>query len=365
MTAQAHPSFAMPSSILSTFRRLGRALALPALLSAALAANAARLDFNRDVRPILAEHCFNCHGLDDRTRKGGLRLDRAEDALKGGKSGHAAIVPGKASESELVKRLRTTDPDDRMPPEEKGVPLTDAQRATLERWVAEGGEYRPHWAFIKPEPQPLPTVKQAHWARSPMDLFVLERMERDGLAPRPEADRTTLIRRLSLDLTGLPPKPEEIDAFVADTAPNAYERLVDRLLASARYGERMAVDWLDAARYADTHGYHIDSARDMTGWRDGVIRAFNDNQRYDQFTVEQIAGDLLPNATDAQRVASGFNRNHMINYEGGAIPEEYHAAYIVDRINTTSTVWLGLTVACAQCHDHKYDPITTRDYYGM
>ena len=325
----------------------------------------ARLDFNRDVRPILADHCFNCHGFDDRTRKGGLRLDRAEDAMKGGKSGKPAIVPGKAPDSELVRRLRTSDPDDRMPPEEKGVPMTDAQRATLERWVAEGGEYKAHWAFLKPEPPALPAVKKAGWARSALDVFVQARMEQEGLEPRPEADRATLIRRASLDLTGLPPRPEEIDAFLTDGSPNAYERLVDRLLASAHYGERMAVDWLDAARYADTHGYHIDSARDMTAWRDGVIRAFNDNQRYDQFTIEQIAGDQLPNATDAQRVASGFNRNHMINYEGGAIPEEYHAAYIVDRINTTSTVWLGLTVACAQCHDHKYDPITTRDYYGM
>ncbi len=355
----------MPFLNPSIRRLFAWAAVLPSLAAAAVAANPARLDFNRDVRPILAEHCLNCHGFDDRTRKGGLRLDRAEDALKGGKSGRPAIVPGKAAESELVKRLRTTDPDDRMPPEEKGVPLTDAQRATLERWVAEGGEYRAHWAFLRPEPQPVPAVKKEGWARSPLDAFVLARMEREGLEPRPEADRTTLARRLSLDLTGLPPKPEEIDAFVADTAPNAYERLVDRLLASARYGERMAVDWLDAARYADTHGYHIDSARDMTSWRDGVIRAFNDNQRYDQFTVEQIAGDLLPEATEAQKVASGFNRNHMINYEGGAIPEEYHTAYIVDRINTTSTVWLGLTVACAQCHDHKYDPITTRDYYGM
>lgn len=355
----------MPFLNPSIRRLFAWAAVLPSLAAAAVAADPARLDFNRDVRPILAEHCLNCHGFDDRTRKGGLRLDRAEDAWKGGKSGRPAIVPGKAAESELVKRLRTTDPDDRMPPEEKGVPLTDAQRATLERWVAEGGEYRPHWAFLRPEPQPVPAVKKEGWARSPLDAFVLARMEREGLEPRPEADRTTLARRLSLDLTGLPPKPEEIDAFVADTAPNAYERLVDRLLASARYGERMAVDWLDAARYADTHGYHIDSARDMTSWRDGVIRAFNDNQRYDQFTVEQIAGDLLPEATEAQKVASGFNRNHMINYEGGAIPEEYHTAYIVDRINTTSTVWLGLTVACAQCHDHKYDPITTRDYYGM
>jgi len=222
--------------------------ALASGLLAGSAATSDKIEFNRDIRPLLSDTCFACHGPDAQKVKGGLRLDQRELALQPAKSGKRAIVPGKPSESELVKRLRTTDPDDRMPPEEKGVPLTDAQRATLERWVAEGGEYRPHWAFIKPEPQALPTVKQANWPRSPMDLFVLERMEREGLAPRPEADRTTLIRRLSLDLTGLPPKPEEIDAFVADPAPNAYERLVDRLLASARYGERMAVDWLDAAR---------------------------------------------------------------------------------------------------------------------
>lgn len=325
----------------------------------------ARLDFNRDVRPILAEHCLNCHGFDDKTRKGGLRLDRREDALVGGKSGKPAIVPSNTGSSELVRRLQSTDPDDRMPPDEKGQPLTEAQRALLIRWISEGAEYKAHWAFIKPELPPLPAVKKTAWARNPLDLFVLERLEQEGIEPRPEADRSTLIRRASLDLTGLPPRPEEIDAFLADTAPNAYERLVDRLLASAHYGERMAVDWLDAARYADTHGYHIDSARDMTAWRDGVIRAFNENQRFDQFTVEQIAGDLLPDASPRQKVASGFNRNHMINYEGGAIPDEYHTAYIIDRINTTTTTWLGLTVACAQCHDHKYDPITTRDYYGL
>jgi hypothetical protein len=252
-----------------------------------------------------------------------------------------------------------------MPPAKTGKPLTVAQIETLKRWVNEGAEYQPHWAFIPPREPALPAPSQTGWARSPLDLFVLARLESEGLKPQPEADRSTLIRRASLDLTGLPPTPAEIDAFLADRSEAAYERVVDRLLASAQYGERMAVDWMDAARYADTHGYHIDSARDMTAWRDGVIRAFNENQPYDQFTVEQLAGDLLPGATVEQKVASGFNRNHMINYEGGAIAEEYHTAYIVDRINTTATVWLGLTVACAQCHDHKYDPVTMRDYYSL
>jgi hypothetical protein len=333
--------------------------------SSAGAAPASRLEFNRDVRPILAEHCLNCHGFDDKTRKGGLRLDLREDALKGGKSGKASLVPSRPQDSELVHRLTTSDPDDLMPPAKTGKPLTVSQIETLKRWVAEGAEYQPHWAFIPPREPALPTPRQTGWARSPLDLFVLARLESEGLKPRPEADRTTLIRRASLDLTGLPPTPAEIDAFLADSTDTAYEKVVDRLLASAQYGERMAVDWMDAARYADTHGYHIDSARDMSAWRDGVIRAFNQNQPYDQFTVEQLAGDLLPGATVDQKVASGFNRNHMINYEGGAIAEEYHTAYIVDRINTTATVWLGLTVACAQCHDHKYDPVTTRDYYSL
>ncbi len=328
-------------------------------------ADTKRVSFNHDVRPLLSEYCLNCHGFDDKTRKGGLRLDQREDALRGGKSGHAALLPGKSAESEIIRRLLTADPDDIMPPPKMDRTLTAAQINLLKRWVDEGAEYEPHWAFITPATPPFPEVRKKDWARGPLDLFVLANMEKEGLEPRPEADRPTLIRRATLDLTGLPPTPEEIDAFLSDGSSEAYERVVDRLLASSRYGERMAVDWLDAARYADTHGYHIDSARDMTAWRDGVIRAFNDNQPYDQFTVEQLAGDLLPEATLDQKVASGFNRNHMITYEGGAIPDEYHTAYIVDRINTTATVWLGLTVACAQCHDHKYDPITMKDYYGL
>jgi len=323
----------------------------------------APVDFNRDVRPILSDHCFACHGFDEAKRKAGLRLDGREDATRGGKSGKPAIIAGKPDQSEVYRRLITLDPDDQMPPAEFGKPLNAGQVEILKRWIAEGAEFRGHWAFERPERPTLPSVTQSSWPRNGIDFFVLSRLEEKGLKPQPPADKSTLARRLSLDLTGLPPTPEEIDVFLADSAPDAYEKVVDRLLNSARYGERMAVDWLDAARFADTHGYHIDSARDMTAWRDGVIESFNQNQPFDQFTIEQIAGDLIPGASPRQKVASGFNRNHMINYEGGAIPEEYHTAYVMDRINTTATVWLGLTMACAQCHDHKYDPLTMRDYY--
>jgi hypothetical protein len=340
-------------------------LILGSMMNSPVVGSGAKVDFNRDVRPILAEHCLNCHGFDEKTRKGGLRLDLREEAYRGGKSGKPGLVPGKLAESELIQRIREIDPDELMPPPEAGNPLRPSQIATLEKWVLEGGEFQPHWAFIPAERPGLPEVKQKDWARSPLDLFVLARLEAEGWKPAPEADRVTLIRRATLDLTGLPPSPGEMDAFLSDNSGDAYEKVVDRLLASAQYGERMALDWMDAARYADTHGYHIDSARDMTAWRDGVIRAFIENQPFDRFTLEQLAGDLLPEPTKAQRIASGFNRNHMINYEGGAIAEEYHSAYIVDRINTTATVWMGLTVACAQCHDHKYDPITMRDYYGL
>jgi hypothetical protein len=317
------------------------------------------IDFNRDVRPILSENCFRCHGPDEKERKAKLRLDTRDAAL-----GHGAIVAGQPRQSELIARIGA-DGDKRMPPPKAGKSLTPAQIATLTRWVAEGAVWSDHWAFVPPKAPPQPEVVFKRWPRNPIDRFILARLERDSLQPSPEADRATLIRRASFDLTGLPPTPAEVDAFLHDPAPDALEKLVDRLLASPRYGERMALDWLDAARYADTHGYHIDSGRDMTRWREWVIDAFNANMPFDRFTIEQLAGDLLPNATTSQRIASGFNRNHMINFEGGAIPEEYHTAYIVDRVNTTATVWLGLTFNCAQCHDHKYDPFSQRDYYRM
>jgi hypothetical protein len=339
-------------------------LGVEAGLSPGRVSAAEAMDFNRDIRPILSDNCFACHGPDDKVRKSKLRLDRREDAIHPARSGASAIVPGKPGESELIRRITADHPDDRMPPAETGKTLTQREIELLKQWIASGAEYREHWAFVPPEKSPLPDVSLVGQTPSnPIDAFVAARLEQENLKPAPEADRSTLIRRVTLDLTGLPPTPDEIDAFLADSSAQAYEALVDRLLDSPRYGERMAVDWLDAARYADTHGYHLDSGRDLTPWRDWVIAAYNENKPFDEFTVEQLAGDLLPHATRDQKIATGFNRNHMINYEGGAIPEEYHYAYLVDRVNTTATVWLGLTMACAQCHDHKYDPISKTDYY--
>ena len=326
---------------------------------------AGKIDFTRDVRPILSNNCFRCHGPDEAERESDLRLDERDAALALAESGQPAIVPGKPDESPLVTRVLAAKPGLRMPPPKSNKTLTEAEKAILKRWVAEGAEYRQHWAFVPPIRPEIPKTTQADWARGALDRFILARLEAEGLKPSPEADRTTLIRRATIDLTGLPPTPGEVDEFLADTRPDAYGRLIDRLLDSPHFGERMAVDWLDAARYADTHGYHIDSGRDMSRWRAWVIEAYNRNMPFDRFTVEQLAGDLLPTPTLDQKIASGFNRNHMINFEGGAVPEEYHTAYVVDRVNTTTTVWLGLTVACAQCHDHKYDPISQREYYGL
>jgi hypothetical protein len=323
------------------------------------------IDFNRDVRPILSDSCFVCHGPDEEQRKAKLRLDTRPGALARLRGGGHAIVPGKADVSELVRRILTDDDSERMPPAKTNKKLTAAQKDLLKRWIDQGAPYAQHWAFVAPKRPELPPVKRAGWVRNPIDRFILARLEKEGLAPSPEAERTTLIRRLALDLTGLPPTLSEIDAFLKDTRPDAYERVVERYLSSPHYGERMAVDWLDAARYADTHGYHIDAGRDMSRWREWVIDAFNRDLPFDRFTIEQLAGDLLPNATIEQKIASGFNRNHMINFEGGAIPEEYLNNYIVDRVNTTSTVWLGLTMTCAQCHDHKYDPISQREFYQL
>ncbi len=323
------------------------------------------IDFNRDVRPILSENCFVCHGPDEGQRKAKLRLDTRPGALARLRSGGNAIVPGKADASELVRRILSDDDSERMPPAKTNKKLTAAQKELLKRWIDQGAPYAQHWAFVAPKRPELPPVKRDGWVRNPIDRFILARLEKEGLQPAPEAERTTLIRRLALDLTGLPPTLSEIDAFLKDARPDAYERVVERYLSSPHYGERLAVDWLDAARYADTHGYHIDAGRDMTRWREWVIDAFNRDLPFDRFTIEQLAGDLLPNATTEQKIASGFNRNHMINFEGGAIPEEYLNNYIVDRVNTTSTVWLGLTMTCAQCHDHKYDPITQREFYQL
>jgi hypothetical protein len=326
---------------------------------------AARLQYNRDIRPILANNCFRCHGLDEKARKAGLRLDDSVAATRPSELGGTAIVPGKPGDSELIRRIYSDDPGFVMPPPQANKVLSAAEKDRLRIWIEQGAEYQSHWSFIAPVRPAPPSVSNTAWIRNPIDRFVLARLDAERMQPSPEADRSALIRRVTLDLTGLPPTAQEVRAFVADNRSDAYERLVDRLLHSPRYGERMAIDWLDAARFADTHGYHIDSGRDMSRWREWVIDAFNHNMPFDRFTIEQLAGDLLPNATLEQKVASGFNRNHMINYEGGAIPEEYHTAYIVDRVNTTGTVWLGLTVGCAQCHDHKYDPISQKEYYGL
>jgi len=318
------------------------------------------LEFNRDIRPILAENCFYCHGQDGNKRESDLRLDVREAAVSAG-----AIVPGEVGASTLLERIHSTDPDVIMPPPESNRRLSNDQRALLDRWVREGAAYEPHWAFVPPMRPTPPLVQQSAWPRNEIDRFVLEKLETAGLHPAPEADRPTLIRRLSIDLIGLPPLPAEIDAFVADTDPLAYERLVDRLLASPHYGERMALAWLDAARYADSNGFQQDGDTWQWIWRDWVVKALNADMPFDQFTIEQLAGDLLPNATVEQKIATGFNRNHLLNGEGGAIAEEQRFNNLFDRVDTTSTTWLALTVACAQCHDHKYDPLTQTDYYGL
>jgi hypothetical protein len=320
------------------------------------------VDFNRDIRPIFSETCFKCHGPDQNKRKGKLRLD-TRDGEFSEHDGKAPFVPGNPAKSEAWRRINAAGTDDLMPPADSGMKLTERQVKLIGQWIREGAQYKDHWSFIPPAAPALAKVKRAAWPKNGIDYFILARLEEEKLRPSPPADKTTLIRRVTLDLTGLPPTPAEVDAFLADKSSNAYEKVVDRLLASPHYGERMALEWLDAARFADTHGYHIDSGRDMTRWRKWVIDSFNRNLPFDRFTIEQLAGDLLPNATLEQKIASGFNRNHMINFEGGAIPEEYHTAYLVDRVNATTTVWLGLTVGCAQCHDHKYDAITQKDYY--
>lgn len=316
------------------------------------------IDFDRDIRPVLADRCFHCHGPDAVTRKAKLRLDVEHEAKR------SVIQPGNADASALISRISSADPDKQMPPPDSQKPaLTPEETARFRAWILQGAVWPKHWAFApvqKPEP---PTVSNASWPRNDVDRFVLARLEAEGLAPSAEAPRETLIRRLSFDLTGLPPTLAEIDAFVADTAPDAYERLVDRLMASPHYGERMALEWLDASRYADTNGFQNDFQRYMWPWRDWVIAALNDNMHFDEFVVEQMAGDLLPNATQAQRVATGFNRNNRSNTEGGSIEAEWHVEALVDRVETTSAVFLGLTMGCARCHDHKYDPVSQREFY--
>ncbi|MCU1294831.1 MAG: hypothetical protein JWP08_3681, partial [Bryobacterales bacterium] len=319
------------------------------------------INFDRQVRPILSDNCFTCHGPDEKHRMVGLHFDTKEGAFT--KPG--VIVPGDSAHSKMYLRVSNPNEAIRMPPVYSGRKLTPAQIEIIKKWIDGGAKWETHWAFVPPKRPEVPPVQNKTWVRTPLDQFVLARLEKEGLAPSPETDRATLLRRVTFDLTGLPPTQAELKAFVDDGSPQAYDKVVDRLLASPHYGERMAMQWLDFARYSDTHGYHIDSAREMWPWRDWVIQSFNRNQPYDQFTVEQIAGDLLPKPTQPQVIATGFNRNHMINFEGGAIPEEYQNEYIVDRIEATSVTWLGVTLGCARCHDHKYDPLSQKDFYSF
>jgi hypothetical protein len=331
--------------------------------AASLFAANAPLDFNRDIRPILSDKCYHCHGPDAIAKHIPLRLD-SEAAAKRDLGGHRAIVDGDTAASELVKRI-TADKARRMPPVYSGYNLTPAEIDTLKNWIAQGAKWEKHWSLVPPRRPEVPHVAHASWVRNPIDAFIAQRLEKEELAPSPEASRETLIRRVSFDLTGLPPTPAEIDAFLKDKSPNAYEKVVDRLLASPRYGERMAARWLDAARYADSNGYQYDGERHMWRWRDWVIDAFNRNEPYDRFTVEQLAGDLLPHPTRDQIIATGFNRNHRANTEDGIIPEEYAVEYVVDRVETTSAVFMGMTLGCARCHNHKYDPFTQKEFYQV
>ncbi len=324
-----------------------------------------RVMFNRDIRPILSDNCFPCHGPDAKQRQAGLRLDVREEALKAAESGDVAVVPGNLNKSKLWARINSAGAAEVMPPPKTSKALSAAQKEKLRQWIEQGATYERHWSVLPLASGAIPAVKRGDWSRSDLDRFILARLESEGLAPAPEAAKVTLIRRVSLDLTGLPPTLAEVDAFLADDSEQAYEKVVERLLKSPRYGERMAVDWLDAARYADSNGYQVDRDRELWAWRDWVIRAFNDNMPFDQFTIEQIAGDLLPNATRDQRIATGFHRNHMMNEEGGIIDAEFLAEYTADRVETTATVWLGQTFNCCRCHDHKFDPFTQRDFYAL
>jgi len=335
------------------------------------AASGGTLQFNRDIRPILAENCFACHGPDSAARKAGLRLDHRNLALQGGKSGQPAIVPGRSGQSELIHRILSRDPEEVMPRPKSGKHLTPQQVDTLKLWVDEGAEYEGHWAFVPPtrvEPPSLKTKTGSGSQLHPVDAFIRARLEREGLPFAPQASAATLARRVSLDLTGLPPTPAEVAAFERAAAGGfdaAYDALVTRLLGSRHYGEHMAVRWLDLARYADTSGFQGDPVRTMWPWRDYVIDSFNRNKPFDRFTMEQIAGDLLPDATLETRLATGFHRNHRFNTEFGAIEEEWKVENVIDRVETFGATWLALTVGCGRCHDHKYDPVSQREFYQL
>ncbi len=341
--------------------RTAAALACASLFAAAGAAPSAPVDYNRQIQPLLASRCYACHGPDEKARKGDLRLDVRAEALEA-----KAIVPGKPDESELLRRVTSKDADEAMPPPRSKKPaLTAAEAELFRRWIAEGAKYSEHWSFARLTRPAVPAVKDRAWVRNPVDAFILARIEAAGLTPNKEADRVTLIRRLSFDLTGLPPTPEEVRAFVKDARPDAYEKLVDRLLESPHYGERMAVFWLDLVRYADSIGYHSDNPMNVSPFRDYVIRSFNANLPFDRFTTEQMAGDLLPNPTLWQKVATAYNRLLQTTEEGGAQAREYEAKNAADRVRNFGQVWLGGTIMCAECHNHKFDPYTSKDFYSL
>ncbi len=341
------------------------AMARPMTATGAEPAGTQKVGYARDIRPILADKCFSCHGPDAKQRKGKLRLDNHRDATAPASSGSPAIVPGKAEESELYQRITSDDPEERMPPAKTGKPLTPTEVARIKTWIGQGAEYQGHWAFVPPVRPELPSVKNAGWCRNPIDRFILARLEAEGLSPSPQADKVTSIRRLSLDLIGLPPSVEDVDAFVADTRDDAYDRLVGRLLDAPQYGERWGRIWLDAARYADSDGYEKDKSRQVYAYRDWVIHALNRDLPYNQFIIDQIAGDLLPGASQDEVVATGFLRNSMINEEGGVDPEQFRMEAMFDRMDCIGKGILGLTIQCAQCHTHKYDPLTQEEYYRV
>ena len=343
---------------------MNRLLVLLAALGCASRLGAADVDFNRDVRPILSDKCFACHGPDEKHREAELRLD-VEKSAKEDRGGYRVLTPGKPDQSDLVKRIISEDESERMPPKKSGKALTPAEIELLKQWVAQGAKYQVHWAYAPPTRHPAPAVKDASWPINWADRFILARLEKEKLKPSPDADAVTLVRRLYFDLIGLPPTPEEVEAFVRDQSPGAYEKLVDRLLASEHFGERMAVYWLDLVRYADTVGYHGDQDHHASPYRDYVIDAFNRNLPFDQFTREQLAGDLLSKPTTDQLIATCYNRLLQTSHEGGVQPKEYSAIYAADRVRNVSAVWMGATVGCAQCHDHKFDPYTARDFYSL
>ena len=364
-------SFLRSATALRAFL-LKQSLVCAAVLTICMPENASSSDvsphFSRDILPILSDHCFACHGPDTGARKGGLRLDTREGAVATAKSGRHAVVPHQSHNSELIRRIQTTDPDDQMPPAKSNKTLAPEQIRKLVSWIDSGAGWGRHWAYEPLQPPTFSSKTASQTSREivhPIDHFILARLNSEGLPPSREANRETLIRRVTLDLTGLPPSPSEIDAFLADSRPDAWERLVDRLLASPRYGERMAWEWLEAARYADSNGYQGDAERTMWPWRDWVVDALNRNLPFDTFTLWQLAGDLLPAPTDEQRLATGFVRNHMINGEGGRIPEENRVDYLFDQTETVGTVWLGATLNCTRCHNHKFDPLTQQEYFGL